>query len=192
MKKKPTVYGYVVASAGDREARAAQMRAMEEFVPDQILTDREYRTKTDRTSLTHILDMLQPEDVLVTTKLSNLGRTYAEILEVWKRISEEKRAFIVSLEPPAVDTRPGKQGVSQAAIQFLSCLVETEEMRSKKVTEGMATARAKGIVPGPKRKLPPQFSQYKEAWQEKKISAREAGKKLGVCHRTFLKWARES
>ena len=130
-KKKPTVFGYVVVPSGDKEARASQMQALEEYTPDSILTDREYKTKTDRTSLTHIIEMLQPEDVVITSKLTNFGRNYGEILETWKRISEERRAYIVSLEPPVVDTRPGKQGVSQTAIEFLSCLVETEEMRSK-------------------------------------------------------------
>ena len=191
-KKKPTVFGYVVVPSGDKEARASQMQALEEYTPDSILTDREYKTKTDRTSLIHILEMLKPEDVFVTTKLSNLGRSYAEILEVWKEIAEERGAYIVSLEPPAVDTRPGKKGASQTAIEFLSCLVENHEERSKKVVEGMATAKLKGVTPGPKRKIPAQFAYYKEEWQKKAISARAAAKQLGVCHRTFLEWARNS
>ena len=102
MKTNPTTYGYVVAPYGDKAARTDQMQALEEYTPDYLLIDREYKTRTNRTSLEHILDMIQPEDVLVTTKLSNLGRSYAEILENWKLITEEKGAFIVSIEPPAV------------------------------------------------------------------------------------------
>jgi len=193
MKKASTVFGYVVIPSGSRTSKAEQMQALREFAPDCILSDREYKTRTDRTSLEHILDMLKPKDVLVTTKLSNLGRNYAEILENWKVITEEKGAYIVSLEPPAVDTRPGKQGVSQTAIEFLSCLVKTEEERSRKVVEGMSIARRNGVVPGPKRmELPPQFALYKEAWKRNEISSREAGKLLGICHRTFLRWVKES
>ena len=193
MKSKPTIYGYIVVPGGDKTAREEQMKALDEFSPDSILIDREYKTRTNRTSLKHILSVLRPEDVLVTTKLSNLGRNYAEILEKWKLITEEKGAYIVSLEPPAVDTRPGKQGVSQTAIEFLSCLVKTEEERSRKVVEGMSIARRNGVVPGPKRKeFPPQFAFYKEAWKRNEISSREAGKLLGICHRTFLRWVKES
>ena len=193
MKTNPTTYGYVVAPYGDKAARTAQMQALEEYTPDYLLIDREYKTRTNRTSLEQILSMLQPKDVLVTTKIANLGRSYAEILENWKLITEEKGAFIVSIEPPAVDTRPGKQGVSQTAMEFLSCLVETQEDRSKKVVEGMKTAKEKGVMPGPKRmEQPAQFMHYKEEWEKNEISAREASRMLGISHMTFLRWARES
>ena len=85
MKTNPTIYGYVVAPHGDKAARADQMQALEEYTPDYLLIDREYKTRTNRTSLEQILSLLQPKDVLVTTKIANLGRSYAEILENWKR-----------------------------------------------------------------------------------------------------------
>lgn len=190
--KNPTVFGYVVAPYGNRGSITEQMRMLEEYAPDSVLTDREYKSKTERISIEHILQMLKHGDVLVTTRLSNLGRTYGEIFGNWKAVTE-KGAFIVTLEHPRVDTRPGKQEPSHTAAEFLTCLVEMEEERSRRVTEGMAAAKLKGIRPGIKRmKLPKEFSKYKEDWGNKKISAREAGRLLGITHTTFLRWVRES
>lgn len=70
MKTTPTTYGYVVAPHGDKAARADQMQALEEYTPDYLLIDREYKTRTNRTSLEQILSLLQPKDVLVTTKIA--------------------------------------------------------------------------------------------------------------------------
>ena len=195
METTPTTYGYIVTPYGSKTAKADQIRMLRKFIPDfrNVLTDREFKTKTERTALEHILEILRPKDVLVTTKLSNLGRNYAEILEKWKLITEDRGAFIVSLEPPAVDTRPGEQSPAQTAVEFLSCLVENQEERSRKVTEGMRSARLRGVVPGKKKmERPPQFAHYKEEWQKKAISAREASKILGITHKTFLRWSRES
>ena len=191
MKTNPTTYGYIVIPDGDNTSRADQLKAVEEFVPDCILMDREHRTKTDRTSLEHIMGMLRPNDVLVTAKMSNLGRSYTEILENWNRIME-RLAFIVILEPPAVETRPGKQRSEKTATEFLSLLVEMEKKRISKVTEGLKAAKLKGVTPGPKRKIPPEFYNVKERWQNQEISGREAGRLLGISHRTFMRWAEDS
>ncbi len=189
--KKSTTYGYIVIPDGDDSFRADRIKALEEFVPDCIMADTEYKTRTDRTSLDNIITLLKPNDVLITAKLSNLGRSYAEILEYWNRIME-KLAFVITLEHPIIDTRPKKQGAEKAATEFLSFLSEMENERAEKVTNGLAAAKLKGIKPGPKSKIPEQFYAVKEKWESGRISAREAGRQLGVNDKTFARWVRNS
>ena len=189
--KKHTTYGYIVMPDGDTSSRADQMKALEEFSPDCILTDREYKTTTDRTSLEHILEMLKPKDVLVTVRLSNLGRSYTEILKCWNRIVEAS-AYIVTLEHPVIDTRPKKQEAEKTAAEFLILLTEIEKERSRKVIEGQVAAKRRGVRMGARRKEPPEdFPKYKEDWENKILSAKEAGKRLGISPNTFLRWVRE-
>ncbi len=190
--KTHTTYGYIVMPDGDTSSRAVQMKALEEFAPDCILIDKEHKTTTDRTSLEHILGILSPKDVLVTAKLSNLGRSYTEVLKCWNRIAEAS-AFIVTLEHPIVDTRPKKQEAKKTAAEFLTLLAEIEKERSRKVIEGQDAAKRRGVRMGAKRKKPPkEFPKYKEDWENKIISAKEAGRILGISPNTFLRWIRES
>ena len=176
-------------SRWNRDSITEQIEKLNEFVPDSILTDREYKSTTNRMSLNYILDVLRPNDVLVTTKLSNIGRTYREIFGYWKEIAD-KGAYIVVLGSPAVDTRPRKQGAGDTAAEFLSYLMSLEENRISKVAEGMAAAKTKGITPGPKRKIPSEFYEMKKRWQNHEISSREAAKILDISGRTFLRWVK--
>ncbi len=187
--KKSTTYGYIVIPDGDSSLRTDQMQALEKFSPECILVDREYKTKTDRTSLEQILAMLKPEDILVTTKLSNLGRSYTETLEYWNRIVE-KFAFVVTLESPVIDTRPGKQKTEKTTAEFLSLLAGTEKERGDKVSKAMAEAKLRGVTPGPKRKHPKNYNEVKARWERHEISGREAGRLLGVDARTFMRWVK--
>ena len=41
------------------------------------------------------------------------------------------------------------------------------------------------------RERPDGFQELAESWRRGEISAREAGKRLGVPHTTFLKWAKD-
>ena len=187
--KKSTTYGYIVIPDGDSSLRTDQMQALEKFSPECILVDREYRTKTDRTSLEQILTMLKQADVLVTTKLSNLGRSYTEALEYWNPIME-RLAFVVTLEPPVIDTRPGKQKTENTAAEFLSFLVGREKKRADRTSKAMAAAKLRGVMPGPKRKNPKNYNEVKARWERHEISGREAGRLLGVDARTFMRWVK--
>ncbi len=190
MKKKSIIYGYMVIPDGDNSVKADQMKALEAFSPDGIFTDREYKSKIDRTSLENVITMLKPNDVLVTTKLSNLGRNYTEILEYWTRIME-RLAFIVTLEPPVLDTRPGKQRGEKTAAEFLSFLSGLEKEKSDKKSREMNAAKQRGVTLGPKRKIPKNYDEVKARWEQHEISGREAARILDVSARTFMRWAKE-
>ncbi len=55
-----------------------------------------------------LLKKLKPGDTLVIKSIDRLGRNYEEILEQWRIISKEKRAAVVVLDMPLLDTRQGR------------------------------------------------------------------------------------
>ena len=101
-------YGYIrVSSRDQREDR--QLIAMREAgVPDKnIYMDKQSGKDFDRKGYQRMLKKLKPEDTLFIKSIDRLGRNYEEILEQWRIITKEKRAAIVVLDMPLLDTRQG-------------------------------------------------------------------------------------
>ena len=76
-------------------------------------------------------------------------------------------------------------------LQILSYVAQTErENIRQRQMEGIAAARMRGVRFGrPRKQVPDNFEQLKEAWVNKKTTSRKAAKDLGVAQDTFLRWA---
>lgn len=62
--------------------------------------------------------------------IDRLGRNYEEIQEQWRVITKEKKADIVVIDMPLLDTRRGKDllgtFISELVLQLLSFVAENE------------------------------------------------------------------
>ena len=149
----------------------------------------------DRPKYSNLLRKLRKGDTLVVQSIDRLGRNYSEILEQWRIITKDKEADIVVLDMPLLDTRKSRDLtgtlITDIVLQLLSYVAETErDFIRKRQAEGIAAAKARGVRFGaPPMSRPAEFEDVKTAWQQGKISAREAARRLGVCHKTFLRWA---
>lgn len=78
-------------------------------------------------------------------------------------------------------------------IQLLSYVAQTErEFIHQRQAEGIAAAKARGVKFGrPRMALPEGFGEVKARWERGELSARAAGKLLGVTHRSFLLWVQD-
>ena len=78
-------------------------------------------------------------------------------------------------------------------LQLLSYVAQTErEFIHQRQAEGIAAAKARGVKFGrPRKALPEGFGEVKARWERGELSARAAGKLLGVTHRSFLLWAQD-
>lgn len=75
---------------------------------------------------------------------------------------------------------------------FDATLLKEREQRRQKQSEGIRAAKKKGVHIGRKpMKRGAEFEALKEQWQRGEVSLREAGRRLGVTHQTFKKWAEE-
>ena len=141
---------------------------------------------------------LKDGDTLVVKSIDRLGRNYEEILEQWRVITKEKRAAIVVLDMPLLDTRQNRDLtgtlIADIVLQLLSYVAQTErEFIRQRQAEGIAAAKARGVQfgrrPSPK---PAEFPEWKERWSRGEVSACQAAKALKITHRTFLRWARDN
>ena len=191
-----TAYGYVRVSTKEQN-EARQMIAMQEFgvAADHIFVDRKSGIDFNRPQYRKLLRKLKKGDTLVIKSIDRLGRNYDEIIEQWRTITKEKRAAIVVLDMPLLDTRQGRDLtgtlIADIVLQLLSYVAQTErEFIHLRQSEGIAAAKARGVRFGPApMRRPDGFDTYAEMWTRGEISAREAAKQLHVCHKTFLKWA---
>ena len=84
--------------------------------------------------------------------------------------------------------------ISDLILQVLSFVAEQERRNIRtRQAEGIAAAKARGVRFGPRPKpLPHNFQDCLIEWKAHHISAREAARRLGTTHNTFLKWAQKT
>ena len=188
-------YGYARVSSKDQNEER-QLIALKNFGVEKIFIDRRSGKNFERPQYKKLLRKLKPDDVFVVKSIDRLGRNYAEILEQWRIITAEKQASIVVLDMPLLDTRRHKDLlgtlVADLILQIMSAFAQIErDFIRQRQAEGISAAKARGVKFGrPPFKRPENYPDVRDEWLAKKISAREAGKLLGVNPQTFLKWAR--
>lgn len=188
-------YGYARVSTKEQNEER-QLLALREFGIDDklIYVDKQSGKDFERPSYKRLLKKLKPDDTLVIKSIDRLGRNYDEILEQWRIITKEKRAAIVVLDMPLLDTRQSRDLtgtlIADIVLQLLSYVAQTErDFIRQRQAEGIAAAKARGVKFGRERlPLPENYDEIYALWSDKKISAREAGRRLGVSHKTFLQW----
>lgn len=190
-------YGYVRVSSKDQN-EARQMDAMRSIgVPDScIYVDKQSGKDFNRPAYRRLLRNMRKDDLLYIKSIDRLGRNYNEILEQWRYIAKEKGSDIVVLDMPLLDTRKGKDLIgtliSDIVLQLLSYVAQTErEFIRQRQREGIDAAMARGVKFGRQpMEMPPEYETLKGMWEKGEISAREAGRRLKISFKTFLRRAR--
>ena len=186
------IYGYIRVSSKDQN-EARQIAAMKDFGIEQkqILLDKQSGKDFNRPQYKRLLRILKPDDVIVIKSIDRLGRNYDEIIKQWKIITKEKKADIVVLDMPILDTRQtynlaGKL-ISDIVLQLLSYVAETERDNIRqRQAEGIAVAKANGVRFGrPPQKLPPEFYGSFNDWRSGKITCTEAANRCNMPISTF-------
>lgn len=191
-----TIYGYARVSTREQN-EDRQMIAMQQFGVAQarIFLDKQSGKDFNRPAYRRLLNILQEGDTLVIKSIDRLGRNYEDILDQWRIITKEKKAAIVVLDMPLLDTRQNRNLtgtlIADIVLQLLSYVAQTErEFIHQRQAEGIAAARQRGVRFGPPcKERPSNYEACLVAWREGAISAREAARRLQVAHKTFLRWA---
>lgn len=188
-------YGYVRVSSRDQNEER-QMIAMQDFGVEkkQIYLDKQSGKDFERPQYQKLMRKIKNGDTLVIKSIDRLGRNYDEILVQWRTITKQKKAAIVVLDMPLLDTRQNRDLtgtlIADIVLQLLSYVAQTErEFIKQRQKEGIAAAKARGVKFGrvPLEK-PAEFDQLQSLWLQGEVSAREAGRQLNVTHKTFLRW----
>ena len=191
-------YGYIRVSTREQNEQR-QLIALRAFGIEEgrIFMDKQSGKDFARKGYRRLIRKLKNGDTLVVKSIDRLGRNYEEILEQWRLITKEKRAAIVVLDMPLLDTRQNRDLtgtlIADIVLQLLSYVAQTErEFIRQRQAEGIAAAKAKGVKFGRRPKeRPAAFAPLKQKWLDREISARAAAKQLGITHSTFQRWVKE-
>ena len=157
------IYGYARVSTKEQN-EARQLTALREMgIPSEnVYLDKQSGADFERVQYRRMLRRLGPGDTLIVKSIDRLGRNYTEILEQWRIITKSKRAAIVILDMPLLDTRENRdltgQLIADIVLQLLSYVAQTErEFIRQRQAEGIVAAKERGVGPPPLRlrKRPP-------------------------------------
>lgn len=189
------VYGYIRVSSKEQHTDRQQIALLQYGISEKnLFSDRQSGKDFDRPQYKRLLRKLKPYDCIVVTSLDRLGRNYVEIQEQWNIITRKKKADIVVLDMPLLNTRKGHNNLTgrflaDIVLQILSYVAETERHNIRtRQAEGIAAAKARGVKLGrPEKFLPDGFPQVASLIREGKLSYREAARQLQVNHSWLYK-----
>lgn len=192
-------YGYVRVSSKEQNTDRQRIALLEHgLTENQIFTDKQSGKDFERPRYKQLLKKLREGDTLFILSIDRLGRNYDEIIEQWRYITKEKRADIVILDMPLLDTRSkGKDltgtFIADLVLQILSYVAQTErENIRKRQAEGIAAARERGVHMGRrKRPVPDNFIEVATKWRKKNITITEALEQLDVGRTYFYEKVKE-
>ena len=196
MNGKLYAYGRVSTREQNLDRQEAAFLA-EGVPPENFFVDKQSGKDFDRPAYRRMLKVLRQGDTLYIKSIDRLGRNYEEIIDQWRYITRELRVNFRVIDTPALNSSPDRDlmgtVISDVILQLQSAFAQAErENIRQRQAEGIAIAKERGVKFGPKpKKLPAEFDSLQQEWKKGRISARQAADRLGVSHKTFLKWVRK-
>ena len=186
------IYGYMRVSSKEQNEDRQKIALIEMGVPENhIYMDKQSGKDFERTQYKRLLRKLNENSVLYIKSIDRLGRNYGELNEQWRIITKEKKADIVVIDMPLLDTRREKNllgpFIRDVVLALLSYVAENERTNIKqRQAEGIAAAKARGVKFGrPPLPIPENFYQMHKDWRAGKITIEEAAKACNMCPKTF-------
>ena len=160
----------------DPDLRADTVSALLRVHPPKGTYQCEHRKGKDHP----VLRRWNPNDVGIIAPPPKKGKTGEEVIDP------------IALELLAFEAPPRKRVKVDANGRRLPDMgnMSFEEYKRRQ-REGIERARAEGRIGKKPKDKPDNFEEVVALWREKKISTAEGSRQLGVCNKTFLKWARE-
>lgn len=190
-------YGYMRVSTLEQNMERQKIELLRWGIIEQnIFCDKLSGKDFNRPQYQKLKQKLHEGDVLVVKSIDRLGRNYEDIQEEWREIVKGKKADIVILDMPILDTRTNKDLIgtliSDIVLQLLSYVAQAERENIKqRQLEGIAIAKAQGKhlgrFPNP---IPDEFYPVYEKWLSHEHTLKSASSELGVTvsqFRTMIK-----
>jgi DNA invertase Pin-like site-specific DNA recombinase len=170
----PQVYGYARVST-DGQTLDAQVAQLKAAGAERVFRETVSGARRERAQLQKLLDRLEPEDVLLVTRLDWLARSTRDLLNILGAVAEKGAAFRSLVDTWADTTTPH----GWLMLTVLGGLAEVErELVRTRTGEGRARAKAAGKKMGRAFKLTPH--QQQEARQR-----RDAGETITSIAKTY-------
>ena len=141
------IYGYMRVSSKEQNEDRQRIALIEMGVPEKnIYMDKQSGKDFERKQYKKLLRKLDENSVLFIKSIDRLGRNYSDLNEQWRIITKEKKADIVVIDMPILDTRREKNllgtFISDIVLALLSYVAENERINIKqRQAEGIAAAK---------------------------------------------------
>lgn len=192
------IYGYVRVSSHDQHEDRQLISFKELNVPkENIYIDKISGKDFSRPSYRKLMRKIKKGDILYVKSIDRLGRNYDEIQNQWRMITKEKKADIVVVDMPLLDTRREKNllgtFISDLVLQLLSFVAENERINIRqRQAEGIAAAKKRGVKFGrPIKEMPPNFEELIQKWSNKELSLKDISKDYQISEATFYRRLRD-
>ena len=150
------IYGYVRVSTQDQSVESQKNSISRYCIEQKLMVDEwielemSSRKSTTLRRIDELLDKLSPDDVVIASELSRLGRSIKETLNTIETIIQDKLARLILIKQN-LDLNPqAKNNVAnKVLITIFSMLAELErDFISERTKEGLRARAAKGIKLG--------------------------------------------
>ncbi len=130
-----TTYSYVRVSTQEQN-EACQLATMREFgvAEKNIIVEKLSGKDFNRPRYQRLVRGIGAEDVLVVKSIDRLGRNYEEILNQWGSITKKRKAAIVVLDMPLLDTRRGRDLTGMLMLTLSSSSLTMWPRRNGKIS----------------------------------------------------------
>ncbi len=197
------IYGYirVLAKGQDVENQVITLRGMQvkdrDIFIDNFTDRRGDGPESDGSVLQYgkLLKKLRDGDLLYIQSLDMLGDGYGEIGRQWRMLTKEKKADVVVLDMPQVDTRRGRGQfgtlVGDVVLTMLEYASDAQWIaRKQKQSEGIERAKSRGVQFGrPELPWTEEFDRAYQMWKKKEIKGGEAAQLCHISRALFYKRA---
>jgi DNA invertase Pin-like site-specific DNA recombinase len=150
------IYGYVRVSTQDQTVDS-QKNSISRFCMDQKMMVDQWmelemssRKSTAHRRIDELLNKLSPNDIVIASELSRLGRSIKETLHTIETIVQDKKARLILIKQN-LDLNPTTTGnlANKVLITIFSMLAELErDFISERTKEGLRARVAKGVKLG--------------------------------------------
>jgi DNA invertase Pin-like site-specific DNA recombinase len=173
--------GYARVST-DGQSLTAQVAELKAAGCTEIFQEKVSGAKSDRKQLTKLLARLEPEDVMVVTRLDRLARSTRDLLNILGSASDKGAGFKSLRDTWADTTTPH----GRLILTVLGGLAEFErELIRSRTMEGRERAKANGVKMGRKPSLTHHQRQEALARREAGEALVEIGRSYNVSHSTI-------
>lgn len=191
-------YGYIrVSTKEQNEDRQLIAMRNHNISTKNIFMDKQSGKNFERKNYQKLIRKLKKGDVIVVKSIDRFGRDYNEIINEWRKITQVKKADIVVIDMPLLDTTQNKNlfgtFISDLVLQILSFVAEAERTNIKqRQAEGIAAAKAKGVKFGrPKKYYAEDFIDILLKVRNREISNKQAMELMKVSRGTYYNIIKE-
>lgn len=172
-----------VSTEGQNTAR--QEQDLDQY--DKVYVEKLSGKNTNRPQLQAMLDFVREGDTVTVESYSRLARNTLDLLTIVDTLTRKGVAFVSQKERTDTSTPEGRFVLSV----FASLAQFERELNLARQAEGIAIAKAKGLMGRPKIQPCDNFVSIVKEWQAGNITAVEAMKQAGMTKPTFYRKVKE-